>query len=471
MLISNFSLAETTNSIQGFNNIDSLIYESIKLARYAPIKGLEIAERTLKVSKKKHYNRGIAESFRSIGINYHNSNKKDSAIFYYLKALDVFKKTNDTFGIAKVYNNLGNSYKYFNNQKAIYFYNQTIKLSQEKNYKNLTAASYLSIGSLSSKEKDYKTANYNFFKALQLFKEINDIRGLMLTYQNMGVNFYYQNEISQAEANLIKAYEIAKVNNNKISLSSINLTLASINMAKQKYQIAKNNIDEGIEIAKELYDEKLIYDFTLTSYELEKKQGNYKSALANLEQVHSRDSLYYKENVSNILSLHEEQQKSLEKQKQYEIQIEKQEKYVIIMVFAVIVAALSISVIVILNKSKRKAERNNIRLKKLNEEISIQKENLNQINLKLEDIITERTKDLTVKNRKLSEYSSHLSHQIRGPVATLKGLIMLAEDELINEKEYIKQMKKCVDDIDDQIMDINIALHDASREGLNKEDE
>lgn len=111
------------------------------------------------------------------------------------------------------------------------------------------------------------------------------------------------------------------------------------------------------------------------------------------------------------------------------------------MVFAVIVAALSISVIVILNKSKRKAERNNIRLKKLNEEISIQKENLNQINLKLEDIITERTKDLTVKNRKLSEYSSHLSHQIRGPVATLKGLIMLAEDELINEKEYIKQMK------------------------------
>lgn len=52
MLISNFSLAETTNSIQGFNNIDSLIYESIKLARYAPIKGLEIAERTLKVSKK-----------------------------------------------------------------------------------------------------------------------------------------------------------------------------------------------------------------------------------------------------------------------------------------------------------------------------------------------------------------------------------------------------------------------------------
>lgn len=95
----------------------------------------------------------------------------------------------------------------------------------------------------------------------------------MLTYQNMGVNFYYQNEISQAEANLIKAYEIAKVNNNKISLSSINLTLASINMAKQKYQIAKNNIDEGIEIAKELYDEKLIYDFTLTSYELEKNKA------------------------------------------------------------------------------------------------------------------------------------------------------------------------------------------------------
>uniref|UniRef100_UPI00334174C0 histidine kinase dimerization/phospho-acceptor domain-containing protein n=1 Tax=Pseudopedobacter sp. TaxID=1936787 RepID=UPI00334174C0 len=254
------------------------------------------------------------------------------------------------------------------------------------------------------------------------------------------------------------------------SLSSIYLGLSDASIALYDYKEAEKYIKQGTALAKELLDEKLIYDFTLTKYALEKKQGNYKTALENLELVHSRDSIYYNENVSNILSLHEEQQKSLEKEQEYKLQLEKREKHTIVMFFAVIVAALCIAVIVILNKSKRKAERNNIRLQKLNEEISVQKENLNKMNLKLEDIIAERTKDLISKNQKLSEYSSHLSHQIRGPVATLKGLIMLAEDELINEREYIKQMKKCVDDIDSQIMDINIALHDASRKGLNKED-
>ena len=96
------------------------------------------------------------------------------------------------------------------------------------------------------------------------------------------------------------------------------------------------------------------------------------------------------------------------------------------------------------------------------------KSNLDKLNSRLEEIIAERTKDLTSKNQKLSEYSSHLSHQVRGPVATLKGLIMLSQENLIQEKECIIQMKKCIEDIDEQIMDINIALHDTERVGLSK---
>lgn len=135
------------------------------------------------------------------------------------------------------------------------------------------------------------------------------------------------------------------------------------------------------------------------------------------------------------------------------------------------VLVLCVLVILLLIRSKKKAEKNNLKLRKLNEEISKQKENLNQINANLEDIITERTKDLINKNQKLSEYSSHLSHQIRGPVTTLKGLIMLAEDDLIEEKECIQQIGKCINDIDNKIMNINIALHDSSRQGLKDEGE
>ncbi len=450
--------------------IDSLLQQSISLARSNFIKGVEVAESALQASLKSNDKLAVAESFRAIGINYHNANKRDSAISYFLKSLDIYSKLDDSKGVAKVYNNLGNSYKYFNNEKALYFFRKTIEIAKKQSLDNLIGSSHLSMGTILTKNKEYKAASFEYYKALSIFKKINDEKGLLLSLQNIGTNQYYSGEVKEAESNLIQAYNLAKKNDYKNTLSSINLILAAVSISKKNYKSAQEHINEGREIAKQLYDEKLVYDFTLMAFELEKKQGNYKTALENLELVHSRDSIYYNENVSNILSLHEEQQKSLEKEQEYKLQLEKREKHTIVMFFAVIVAALCIAVIVILNKSKRKAERNNIRLQKLNEEISVQKENLNKMNLKLEDIIAERTKDLISKNQKLSEYSSHLSHQIRGPVATLKGLIMLAEDELINEREYIKQMKKCVDDIDAQIMDINIALHDASRKGLNKED-
>jgi signal transduction histidine kinase len=102
----------------------------------------------------------------------------------------------------------------------------------------------------------------------------------------------------------------------------------------------------------------------------------------------------------------------------------------------------------------------------LNEEVVKQKNNVDRINQQLEEIIVERTKDLIIKNQKLSEYSSHLSHQIRGPVATLKGLMMLVEDKLVESNEVAPQIKKCVDDIDEKIMNINEALHDSNKEGL-----
>ena len=99
----------------------------------------------------------------------------------------------------------------------------------------------------------------------------------------------------------------------------------------------------------------------------------------------------------------------------------------------------------------------------LNSEVSRQKDNLDRINHHLEEIIDERTRDLQVKNKKLSEYSSYLSHQIRGPIATLKGLMNLEKEGLVDQQECINMMNKCVSDIDEKIIDMTDILHDPKR--------
>jgi signal transduction histidine kinase len=123
-------------------------------------------------------------------------------------------------------------------------------------------------------------------------------------------------------------------------------------------------------------------------------------------------------------------------------------------------------VIFLLINDVKKKNKTNKQLNVLNEEISLQKEILNEVNHNLERIIDERTKDLKVKNRKLSEYSSHLSHHIRGPVSTMKGLMMLEKEDLIEDKEFIDEISKCVNEIDDRIINMNDSLNNLSESGL-----
>jgi signal transduction histidine kinase len=131
------------------------------------------------------------------------------------------------------------------------------------------------------------------------------------------------------------------------------------------------------------------------------------------------------------------------------------------------VAILLLVVIVLLVGSVKRKATTNSQLQELNSEISRQKDNLDRINHHLEEIIDERTKDLQVKNKKLSEYSSYLSHQIRGPIATLKGLMNLEKEGLVDKQECINMMDKCVSEIDEKIIEMSDMLHDPGKAGFS----
>ncbi len=125
----------------------------------------------------------------------------------------------------------------------------------------------------------------------------------------------------------------------------------------------------------------------------------------------------------------------------------------------VIVVILLVAVIALLINNVKRSASSNRKLLELNNEITLQKDNLNLINQHLEEIINDRTKDLKEKNKQLSEYSSYLSHQIRGPIATLKGLINLEKENLINQTECIEMMNKCVSEIDEKIIEMSSKLN------------
>lgn len=449
----------------------SLIVDSLNESGYNqrltdPEKTLNFGKAALDIAQSINYTKGIAEANRMIGMGFYYLGKNDKAIAHYLISLSTFKIINDIKGQAKLYNNIGNLYKDVNYNKALAYFQKAIVLAKKENIKDIVAGCYLNIGIINYRKKNYKTALKNSQDSYNLFLEINNAVGTTLALQNQGVLYNSLSEFEKAEKYLLEANKKAKEIKLHTAVASIDLTLVSIYLVKDNYTQAYKYLNEGKYYSVLGKSTKLQSDFLKTSYELENKHKNYKQALIYLKELYTQDSIELQNTISRKFGLFEEQSKFASREKEAAVKLEKAKTTKILLIASITISFLALILIFLLFKSVKKKALTNKLLQILNEEISIQKENLNQVNHNQELIIDERTKDLKVKNRKLAEYSSHLSHQIRSPIATMKGLLILEQENLIESEEFVDEVTKCVNEIDDKIININAVLHDLSTSGL-----
>ncbi|MXV53291.1 tetratricopeptide repeat protein [Pedobacter sp. HMF7647] len=453
------------------NRINALNESAYKARLTNPDLSYKNSNEALILSKKNNYVKGIAESYRIRGISKYYQNQSDSAIQNYLTSINYFKQLKDQAGEAKVLNNIGTLYRDVDYDKALEFYNKSLEIAEKLEITDLTTGLNLNIGVIYQKKKEFKKALISFNKSYVQFQKQKNSTGLALSLQNMSVVYKYLNQLDTAEAFAKEAIVIAKENDLKYVVAGTNLTLSYVYISKGKYDEAARSINEGVSYAKEIKDKRLEYDFLYNSYTLENYRKNYQKALGYLQQIYRQDSLVYKNIVSDRISLQQEQFNQLQKQRENELTIQKQKTNQVIFWSAVVVSGLLFVVILLLVGNVNKKAKTNKELTRLNHEISLQKENLDRINHNLEDIIDERTKDLRIKNHKLSQYSSHLSHQIRGPVSTIKGLVNLQKEDLIEKEEFVQQLDKCIVDIDNKILNINEMLHNPQLLGFKDEED
>lgn len=421
------------------------------------------AQKALSLAQELNYTAGIAEAYRILGIGNYYLDQPNKSIEAYLNSLSYFTKNNDLRGEAKVYNNIGILLRDHDYDRSLEYLNKSLVIAQKFNDTKLKASLYLNLGTVYYRKKSFYEALSFYDKSDALFHQLKDSTNLTHCLQDRGVIYFNLHEYTKAEQLLLEANKQAKAQDLNESLASIDLTLSSLYILKGDFDNAVKTVEEGLAFARILKDPKLEYDYNYTRYELELKRGNYQQAVSYLRDIYKHDSTIYKNNVSTQLNLSEARRKQEEQQRETE-QIIQRQKYQRVMFWGVtIVSGLLLMVVALLIGNVRRKKRTNARLTELNSEVSRQKDNLDRINHHLEEIIDERTKDLQTKNKKLSEYSSYLSHQIRGPIATLKGLMNLEKEGLVDQQECISMMNKCVSEIDEKIIDMSDMLHDPSR--------
>jgi tetratricopeptide (TPR) repeat protein len=427
---------------------------------------------TVQMYKCLKYWNGAGESSRVIGIGYGYQSQAVDAYDSYLEALSFFNTAHNKNGTAKVYNNIGNLYRDNEYRSALKYFKEALKIATNLNDASLLASINLNIGNVYLRQQQYTDALSQFDISSKMFASVKDTANLISCMQNSGVAYYNLRQYDKAKEMLIKANQGAKkFDNMSTTIAYIDLTLADIFIAEKNYVEAEKYIEEGTLNSP---NKRVDYDYKFTRYQLEYKRKNYEKALLYLTHIYQQDSSDYKNYVSTQIELlQKKHEKDQEKatyiaRRQGDLATYQARRQGDLYKFwgSTVVACLSLVVIGLLVANvKRKADTNK-RLTELNAEVSRQKDNLDRINHHLEEIIDERTKDLQIKNKKLSEYSSYLSHQIRGPIATLKGLMNLEKEGLVDKKECITMMNKCVSEIDDKIINMSDMLHDPDRAGF-----
>jgi tetratricopeptide (TPR) repeat protein len=448
---------------QDTSEVLDLIIRGFDMRMTDPSQAAKYADRALGLSKKLKFQKGVADALRLRGLSENYLGHADKAIENYLQALDAYKLIPNVLGEVRIYLNISSLYQNVDYDQCIEYLDLAMELYNTKRLdnKDILASIYLNYGNVYQLKKNYTKAYANYQKCHDIINQSDNP-----DLANLGIIESITGHQDKAKAYLFEALKLAKEYEYNQLIAQINLTLADIYTGEESFDEAEKCLNEGKAYAALLKNEHILQTCRFNSYKLELKRKNYEKALIYLQDIYRLDSATYRSRNSAELSLYQAnyKQEKLRTEKNAMLLRQKYDRNKFIGTI-VLAACLIVVILLLVNNVKRKAETNKM-LTDLNAEISKQKDNLDKINHYLEEIIDDRTKDLQLKNKKLSDYSSHLSHQVRGPIATLKGLMNLEQEGLVSQEECIQLMIKCVSEIDDKILDMSDMLHNPERSNL-----
>ena len=237
LIFSTFSFAQTNEED---DKADKYLNEAASYYyKQEYVKALNFSKKALSVSLTNNDEYHMALSYNLVGTIYNDFSQKERSLNFYSKALAYANKVeNDTLRLW-IYSNIGNVYFYDENEldleKSIRYYSKSLKLAEELNdslqitFIRLNIANaYLELNKIEN--------SINYIKPLSSYIETSKNRESIISYyQLLGKYNSVKNKNEEAEANFLKAIELAKKENLAFQLHD-----AYQNLSEHYYSIKKN---------------------------------------------------------------------------------------------------------------------------------------------------------------------------------------------------------------------------------------
>ncbi len=249
-------------------------------------KALKYYLMSLKINEKIGYKKGIAISLNNIGLIYWNLSNYDKTLEYYQKSLKIFEELENKRHIAHLLNNIGIVYKSLNDQdKALDYYLRSLKIKEQLGDKKGIANSLGNIGIIYKNLKNYDESLKYYLKALEMTEEIDDKWGTANTLNNIGNLYVKQQKYDKAFLYLEKGLKLAKEIKAKSNINNSYFFFSELFSDKKDYKKALEYFKLYSAVKDSIFNEESSVKIaeTQTKYETEKKEKENELLKKDLE--------------------------------------------------------------------------------------------------------------------------------------------------------------------------------------------
>jgi len=308
----------------------------------------------------------LANLYNSKAALYGNRGIFDSAVTYYYKALNLIERNQikDTSLLLLIYSNLGGRLA-SNSQidQAKFYLEKGIKIAIETKNKLMLGKFYKDMGILYGITKQQELSREYSFKALELFKQVNDPPSVVATYCNVGLSYMEQGRPEQA----LYYYKTALSDNIKTSPTQRVAAVRGVGscyLALKDYKLAEQYYLRALAVSQKEKVNKSVFECYKALVAIYSGLGDYKKALSYKDAYQAmKDSTLNNDRINKVQQL-EVEYRTAQKDKelvQKHLQLQHQENTIQkknrLILFVVIGSALLIALLISLQQSFKNKKR------------------------------------------------------------------------------------------------------------------
>jgi signal transduction histidine kinase/Flp pilus assembly protein TadD len=395
---------------------------------------IEILTETLPLARRHKLQNEVKFILNTLALVYTTKADYDKALEYHFESLLIREVDGNKKEISISLNNIGFVYfKLKSYEKAVDFYNRSLQLKRQENDRYDLDRLLINIGLGYNQLGNFKEAQKNFNEAFEVCGDncSNDIQvegefGLGLTYFGLG-------QFDEALIHFEKSYAIAsKFEYKRFQIENLN-NIAAILIRKGDKLAAVNYLKKAETIANTLgYNELLIDTYKQFSILYDQTKDFQNAAIYQGKYINLKDSVYSQRLIDNLAKIQTnfEERENIKTIANKEEVIQQQRSLYLAFVIIAILATFLIFVLYRSNRVKRKV---NQALSDAKAIIEDQNQQLLSSNFSLDRELKEKNTELEKANESLLRVNEELdnfiyktSHDIRGPLASLKGMCNVA---------------------------------------------